>query len=522
MAIPKQPRQIMINIMYLVLTALLALNVSAEIFNAFKVVDNGLVKSNHALDEANVKIPSEVDRLARKNEAELRQYAERTEPARALSSELTEYVDEITDYLIDWSGDRNGQRDEGDYVVRYGVREMKGKKNKDVTTHYLVDEGVGEELKNKILDVRDRFLQLIDEEDRAAFESEISLDIDDETWQHAKDKKSWASFNFRQMPLGATVPILTKIKNDAKSTEAAVLNYLLNKVGGEDIIFDKFQVVSAPRSNYVIRGEAFETEIFLSAFSSNVEDLRVSVGGQSLPVEDGVARFATGTNSTGVKTYTATISFKNPVTGEVTTETADFTYEVGERSANVSLDKMNVFYVGVNNPISVSAAGVSSNELRVDANGGGIQLLPTDKGKYDVTVTQPGATATITLSGGGLEPTNFEYRVKRIPDPVVRLGTLTQRQIGNGTFKAQIGLIPVLENFDFDAKCQILGFQLIRIPRREDPVIEINQGGTFSAQSQRLVNQARPGDRYLFDNVRCKCPGDEVARPAQQLFITIE
>ena len=121
----------MINLMYLVLTALLALNVSAEIFNAFRVVDKGLVKSNKALDEANTKVPSEVDRLAKKDEAKLRTYAERANPTRELSKDFTQYIQNIIDTMVNSTGG---------YITdpRTGITALKGEKDKDITTRMLV------------------------------------------------------------------------------------------------------------------------------------------------------------------------------------------------------------------------------------------------------------------------------------------------------------------------------------------------------------------------------------------------
>src|SRR5680860_1878698 len=137
MAIPKEPRQLMINIMYLVLTALLALNVSAEIFNAFKVVEKGLKKSNTVVDENNSNLPPESAKLARKKD-ELATYAERTKPVQELSSEFSDYVDGIVNHMVEETG---GYLDDGT---------VKGYKNKDVTTRYLVDEGTGTELEERL------------------------------------------------------------------------------------------------------------------------------------------------------------------------------------------------------------------------------------------------------------------------------------------------------------------------------------------------------------------------------------
>ncbi len=525
MSIPKEPRQLMINIMYLVLTALLALNVSAEIFNAFKVVDEGLVKSNSVLDEENAAKPTKIDQLAKKKEEELRKYAERAPEVRKLSEEFSTYIDGIVNHMIDQAGNKDGEVTDEDYRVVKGVKELIGKKDKDITTRYLVGDkkepGIGGEIKDKIEEYRTKFLELVDEEDREAFENNIALNVDDETWKTAKDKKSWQDYYFRQMPLAATLPIFSKFKNDAKSTENAILDYYLDKVGGTDIVFDDFQVVSSARKSYITKGERYETAIFLSASSKNVENLSVSVNGQRLPVQNGVAKFTAPGNSIGIKKYTATISFTNPVTKEVTTRKEVFEYEVGERSATISLDKMNVFYLGVKNPITVSAAGVSSNDLRLSPSGAGITLTKTGSNNYDVEVKAAG-TATITMSGGGLVPTAFEYRVKPIPDPTPRLGALKETSVGNGVFKAQRGLIAALDKFDFDARCSIQSFRVVRVAPRQDAQPVENPGAKFTAEASRIMKMAKPGDTYYFEKVKCRCPGDKAGRNLPQLVFNIK
>ena len=514
MSIPKQPRQLMINIMYLVLTAMLALNVSAEIFNAFKLVDKGLTKSNSVLDAANAPIPDIVAKLAKKK-PELATYAERTGPVRELSKEFCEYVDGLWEELVEACGGRYP----ADHEKYPG--QLRNKKDKDQTTRLLVDEKKGEALKEKILATKAKFMEYIDEADQPAFASNITMEVDDESWRNAKDKPSWEAYNFKQMPLGAIMPMFTKFKNDAKSTESAVLNYLMGKVGGEDIVLDKFQVVSSPKRTYIIKGEKFETDIFLSASASASSNtgVSISVNGKGLPVKDGVAKFTETGSSTGVRKYNASITVTNPVTNEQNTYKSTFEYEVGLRSVTVSADKMNVFYIGVDNPVTVSAAGVSSNELKVNASG--VTLKPAGKGKYIANASRPGE-AKVTVSGGGLQNTTFDFRVKRIPDPQARLSKSSGGTMGNGEFKAQGGVGAFLDNFDFDATCKIMGYNLTYVAKRQDPVESVNAGPRYNAKSKRLVNLAKPGDIYYFDNVKAKCPGDPAGRKINSMVFKIQ
>lgn len=516
MAIPKEPRQLMINIMYLVLTALLALNVSAEIFNAFKVVNKGLEKSNEVLDESNKKKPDAIAQYAQKDPEKYQKYADLAPEVVKTGDEFSNYVEGIWEALVkgsDPGGD--GYKEDAN-----GQRVLKNKKNKDITTRLLVDQGKGKELRQRILDTRDKFLSYIDEEDRESFKKQIALEIDDESYKKSKDKKSWEEFNFKQMPIGAVHPMLTKYINDAKATESAVLNYFIDKVGGKDVVFDQFKVVSAPEKSYVIAGETFKTDIFLSAASENVDDLSVTVNGRELKVENGVAEYTAGTSSTGKKKYTAKISFNNPVTGETTEVDGAFEYEVGRRSVSVSADKMNVFYIGVDNPITVAAAGISSNAVNVTGQGGGIKITRVDGPTYNVTVSKPGE-AQVVVSGGGLDPSPFNFRVKRIPDPVPKLSGKRGGGIPNGIFRAQLGLIADLEDFDFEARCNIQGFTLVRVAKRSDPESAINAGGKFSGQAQSLVNKASPGDRYFFEEIKAKCPGDIAGRNVGSMSFVI-
>ncbi|MFZ1675759.1 MAG: gliding motility protein GldM, partial [Saprospiraceae bacterium] len=358
----------MINIMYLVLTALLALNVSAEIFNAFKVVDKSMERSNAALDEANDKMPKAIKDGAKKKES-LAVYAERVDPTRQLSVEFDDYIQHVIDTMINITGGFLNDPETG-----LPTEKLKGEKEKNVTTRFLVDKGKGEEIKAKILEYRDKYSALFDTADVTKYGKDISLSIDDETWKKRR-KKSWSEMNFNHMPLQAAIPILRKFQNDNKNTEATILNYLAGKVGTTtDAVFEEFMVVSAAKKSYVIKGDTYEADIFLSAAagSDSKTSISINVDGRSLPVgADGVAKYTAGTSSVGIRKYNASINVTNPVTGETNTFKNEFEYEVGERSVSVSATKMNVFYMGVPNPVEVSAAGVPSNQVQVNMSGAG-------------------------------------------------------------------------------------------------------------------------------------------------------
>ena len=521
MSIPKEPRQIMINIMYLVLTALLALNVSAEIFNAFKVVDKSMIKSNQALDDANAKMPDAIKDGAKKRES-LATYAERVDPTRQLSNELNSYIEHLIDTMINATGGYIADPETGQITDK-----LKGEKEKNVTTRLLVDKGVGEALKAKIIEYRDKYIALFDSSDVATYADDIALGVDDVTWKKRK-KKSWSEMNFNHMPLQAAIPILRKFQNDNKNSEATVLNYLANKVGTTtDVVLDKFTVVSAAKKSYVIRGETYEADIFLSAFAGadSKTGISISVDGRSLPVDaEGVAKYTAAASGVGVRKYTATINVLNPVTNETQTFKKEFEFEVGERSVSVSATKMNVFYMGVNNPVTVSAAGVPSNQVNVSMSGaGGGKISRNSDGTFTVNVSSPTRKdeyAYINVTAPGLSERR-EFRVKRIPDPNAKLSSSMGGVMGAGEFKAQRGLVAVLENFDFDAKCEIMGYRVVRVPRRQDPMPATNRGGPYGGDARGVIDQAKAGDTYYFEDVKAKCPGDASGREINTLVFKI-
>ena len=524
MSIPKEPRQLMINVMYLVLTALLALNVSAEIFNAFEMVDKGLKSANATLDESNSHLPAVIKEAAKKK-ASLATYADRIDGVTTLSKEATAYVKGIMDKLIDESGNRNGSVDGGDYIEAEGVTELLGKRDYAGTTRLMVDQGLGEELKKKMMEYKAGFAKVADEADKKALESKIPIGIDDVSWTKSVNKKeNWADFTFGHMPLGACMPIFSKFINDIKASEASALNYLASKVGvgGENIVLDKFTVVSAPKKSYVIKGEPFETEVFLSAAAGgdSKTGISISVNGRTLPTNaDGVAKYSENAGSIGVRKYSAVASVKDPVTGEVKSYKNEFEYEVGERSVTVSASKMNVFYIGVDNPVEVSAAGVPSAQIKVSMDGGNISR--NGDGTYTVNVTSVGK-ANVRVSAPGVNYSK-EYRVKRIPDPTPLLGGKEKGgSIGNGTFKAHTAMIPMLLDFDFDARCNLAGFTLVRVAKRQDPEPAANQGATITGNAKTLQAKAAPGDKYVFQDIKCKCPGDGAPRNLGQLVFDIQ
>ncbi len=503
MSIPKQPRQLMINLMYIVLTALLALNVSAEILQAFFSIDKSLDESSQVVQHSNEQMMEAIRQEAAAY-PQFTAYLQKAEELQRRALSFRQNLEALRSAIVEAAG---GLGPDGQ-----PVRKM----DKDIPTRILVNDGQGAALEQEVRQLREQLLSLVeDEQQRRLLAASIPLNIPDVP--EASDKKDWAQYTFQQMPVAAVLPILRKFENDVEVAESAILNYFLSQMG-TSLVLDAYVPVIAAEKSYIISGEEFRSEILLAAYSTTADNIRVSVDGRPVPVENGKAVFNTRPSGLGERTHRLLIELEDPLKDTVQRFEKTFSYLVGERSVAVSADKMNVLYAGVENPITISAAGVPSSQVRVQAEG--TALSPLGGSRYMAKPDRPG-DARITVSGGGLPPTAFHYRIKRVPDPVMELGRKRGGRIEAATFRAQLGIIPVLENFDFDARCTIISFELVRVPKGGDIQVARNNGGRFEAEAQRLVRNAAAGDVYYFNEIKVKCPGDTYSRELNGMIFNI-
>ena len=504
MSIPKDPRQLMINLMYIVLTALLALNVSAEILHAFFTMDESLKGSNAVVSSSNAQLLNAINEQSAAY-SQFEPYRVKAEEAQSLTKVFVGQVQDLRTLLIDAAGGL----DENNLPKR--------KTDKDITTRLIVNEKRGIALQQSIEGVRSKLLSLIEEEaDRAELAEQLPLKID-----QPKTEKSWVEQNFFQMPVAAILPLLRKFENDAKISEAVVLNYFLSKMGSAFYKPDAFIPVISANKSYVIKGEEYTGEIVLAAYSTTADNLSVFVDGRPLNVVDGKAVFSERPSSIGRRSHKMRIDLKDPLTEEVKSFEQSFAYQVGTRSATVSADQMNVMYIGVENPISVAVAGVSTESIRV--KGRNVRLSPKNNGKSQYIAKPEGiGKAVVIVEAENFPATEFEFRVKRIPDPVLKFANKTGGEVRVAEFKAQQGILAMLEQFDFNAKCNIKGFEIARVPRAGDVMIVKNSGPRFTGDGRRLIDRASRGDTYYFDEIKVRCPGDDHNRRMNGLIFKVK
>ncbi|MEM6725012.1 MAG: GldM family protein, partial [Bacteroidota bacterium] len=465
----------MINLMYLVLTAMLALNVSAEILNGFILMDKGIEASNEIVAGNNNLMLNLIRQKAEKY-PKFEPQQHKAEQAQAVADQFSTYVQDLRQSIINAAGglDLNGP----DPTL------PKRKNDKDVPTRILVKQGKGLDLQNKIQETQQAFTNILPAAQRAAFEDKMALQLLDVPADYNGD---WSTYHFKQMPVAAVLPIMLKFEADAQATAAAMLNTFLKETG-DDIILDQFEPVASASQSYILNGETYEAEIFLGSGSSQMaEQMEIRVNGQKLPIRDGKVQYRAKANRTGAHSYTVEVKMRNPITEEIQTYTKKFNYEVGEGAVAISPTKMNVLYIGVDNPLDISAAG-SSNAIDVRISGGGGQIKKLATGQYVATVTRPTKDCKISVRSNNIEGTKT-FRVKPIPNPVIVLGGKVGGKISPSEMKIQERLLPTLPEFDFEAKCTIQGFELAYVPHQNDGIIVQNSGGRFNAKALKLVQK---------------------------------
>lgn len=184
----------------------------------------------------------------------------------------------------------------------------------------------------------------------------------------------------------------------------------------------------------------------------------------------------------------------------------------------IGLEKMNALYVGIDNPATILVRGVPDEQLTVTSDN--LTFIRIAGGKYNIRAKTPGP-ASATVSVGGMEPVQFKFRVKAFPDPVMHIGNKRGGSMLAAAFRAQGGLAAVITGMDICGNCETVSYNITRIRKGEDPVSHFNSGARFNEKPALLVEQARPGDVFFFDNIKVRC-AEEIPREMEMMKIVIE
>ena len=483
MALPKEPRQKMINLMYLVLTALLALNVSAEVIEAFKKVDTSLVNSNKNIDVANNILfksfaAKQADPVTKDNALK---WGAKADQAKTLSDAMMADLDAYKKSLIDASGPTT----EDDGTMSYKLDDL------NASSRIMDTEKKGKELDDKLKAYKKAMLA-IDPEINTAFMGSFPVDV--------VEGKDETTASFRMMPTVAAVTLLSKMQNNVKNAENQVVTFAHNKIGEVKVIYDKFAAIVGQSSNYVMPGEKVTITAGVGAYSTAAQP-QISIGGVPVAVNaDGVAVKEFSADGGGERSIPVVVKFTKP-DGTTDTKTYPLKYTVGTPGgAAVMLDKMNVFYIGVDNPITIGSP-TGWDRTTVSMSGG---TLSGSGSSRTVRVSAIGKASISVVANG--KPSTFGFRVKKVPDPVFKIADGNAR-IATVAFKNQQYCRADLDNFDFDLKFNVVSatvyFSGAGFPSVAQGSISSNSLGSISAQLQRCV----PGSVVSFENIKVSGPG---------------
>ncbi len=414
---PETPRQKMIGMMYLVLTAMLALNVSTDILNGFTLVDDSLHESVAATEERNNLMLRSFAAAAETNPDKNLSWYEKACELHAKSDSLYNYLDNFKYQIV-----RLADGDEADPKARNIV----GKSNLDVTGQYGLTEGNGAILKKHIQEYRDYLIALSDSTKANEFNM---LFATNEGKTNDGQSIPWEATLFEGMPVGASVTLLTKIQSDVRMAEGRMIQYLQSATDAGDLRVNKMEALVIPKSSYVIKGEKYSAQIILAAVDTTQKP-NYFINGNRIG-DNGLYEFTA--NTLGTHQYTGQIVVRG-ADGTETPYPFSSEYSVGEPSVTISNNDLDAVYRGYKHTFSISVPGMSNDNIQVKvdhgklAKKGNLWMIdaPTNSNTMKVSVYA-------TVDGKSQFMGDHTYRVLPLPEPAASI------KVGDKEYSSEIG-----------------------------------------------------------------------------------
>ncbi|MBI5857798.1 MAG: gliding motility protein GldM [Sphingobacteriales bacterium] len=495
MSLPKEPRQKMINIMYLVLTALLALNVSSEILNAFKTVNNSLVTSNIATNASTAQVfQSLTDKLKEPGAAE------KAAIWRPIANDIMSYASKAnnmieqmkTDLMLEAGGSKSDPSK--DYKID----------NLDAATRLFVKKGKGKELLQLLTDFKNTVLKR-DTAIGNAFANSLPINLDKPASQTGNNKKNWEESYFHMVPTIAALTILSKFQNDIKVSENKVVTFCHEQVGKVKIQQDAFAAIAVANATYVQPGQEIEVTAGVGGFSTAVQP-QISINGQGIPIDpaDGAAHYKFRPDGLGTRSITVNISYTDQ-NGKVISVPKTIPYTVGQSNTSIGLPEMNVLYVGWDNKVKIAASGAGDDRVSASIQCG--TIAKQGGGMYIAKVTGQSDDCVVNILVDGKVVGSQSFRVRNIPDPVATVGgIMSNENMTAGQFKAQSGVGAFIKDFPLKLQYTVTSFTLTADDENGDIQEAPCTGNTWSPKALSVIRGLAPGRTVTIDNIRAVGP----------------
>ena len=499
---PVSPRQKMINLMYVVLMAMLALNVSNEVLNGFSIVEESLKRTTENATRENQALYDDFTEQMQKNPQKVKQWYDKSQKVKKMSDALYNLAAELKLAIVQEADGKDGD-----------PQHIRNKEDLEAANQVMLSpsRGRGDELFKAINDYREQMLKMVtDEHQKQMIASNLTTDIpkNEETLG-----KNWQEYMFESMPAAAAVTLLSKLQSDVRYAEGEVLHTLVSNIDVKDIRVNALNAFDIPNSQTIVRGDKFSAHIVMAAIDTT-QVPQIFIGGKEVTLPGGL--YETVTGRTGDFSLTGYIQMQNG-NGELIKRDFEQKYTVVDPSATVSADLMNVLYAGYNNPLSVSVPGVPLNKIQATMSGGSLQ--PVGPGRYIARPTAVGQNVTITVTstntGRAQQMGQFTFRVRRLPDPTPFIDMKDEsgspvRYKGGGLAKAQLmsvdGIGAAIDDGILDIAFKVQSFETVFFDNMGNAVPMVSDGAQFSARQKDTFRKLQRNKRFYISRVNAIGP----------------
>lgn len=498
MAIKKKhisPRQKMINLMYVVLMAMLALNISSEVLNGFSIVEESLNRTTANSSKENEVLYGNFADQMKKNPQKVKEWFEKATAVKRMSDSLYNFAQALKVQIVREADGKDGN-----------IYNIKSKDNLEAASHVMLAPGTGQgkKLYDAINSFRERILKMVpDKHQRDIIESNLTTKVP----RNANTLgKNWQEYMFEDMPVAGAVTLLSKLQSDVRYAEGEVLHTLVANIDMKDIRVNKLSAFVIPESKTVISGDQFSAQIVMAAVDTTQQP-EIYVGGQR--ITNGLYRFTAG--AVGEHQFGGYITMHD---GAGNVIRRDFTqkYTVVAPSATVSADLMNVLYAGYDNPISVSIPGVPLNAVSASMSGGSFRSI--GMGKYIARPSAVGRDVTISVAsnanGKSRQMGKFTFHVRKLPDPAAYMQIGTDRFRGGGLAKASImsapGIKAAIDDGILDIQFKVVSFETVFFDNMGNAVPMASAGGNFSERQRDTFRKLSRGKRFYISRITAVGP----------------
>lgn len=495
------PRQKMINLMYVVLMAMLAMNVSSDVLKGFSLVDEGLNRSKENTNIQNEAIYAELDAAMKQNPEKVRAWYVKAQQVKKMTDDLYKIAEDLK-----WQIAREADGEDAD------INNIQGSDNLEAATHVMLAPGVGqgEKLRTAIISYREGIVKMINDQEQKKI---IASNLDTEVPKKFSSLgKNWQEYMFENTPVAAAITLLTKLQNDLRHAEGEMLHQLVSNIDVKDIRVNQISAFVIPNAQTVVRGGKFSAQIVMAAVDTTQRP-EIYIGNTLLKTTNG--HYETTCGSTGDFTLRGYIQMRNGG-GEVIRREFVQPYTVVEPSATVSATMMNMLYAGYKNPISVSVPGVPVNKVNLSMTNGS---LTKNGNEYIAVPSKVGEDVVFTVTaeneGRQQEMGKFTYHVRKLPDPTGYIqytdakGNTTRFKGGRiskqGIMSAG-GIGAAIDDGILDISFKVLGFQTYFVDNMGNVVPEASNSASFTPSQIAKIRSLNRGKLFNISAIRVVGP----------------